>query len=268
MYELKIEVTDTLTPSLCSKLVIKIIQHILYNTRQIPVNYDFLQQYIKGGKWCLNPNSEYGLLPSNSYRNMLLEQFVNRILINYNSFEETFKNLEQEFIESNNLKEIVIMIGATIIMPKKIFRIEIPVLQDCKCNKRNSLQNNLLCVFKDLFNSEKFYNYLSENLFPMNVYLLFKTTDSVPPKSGGFLLKENFRIPNIKQLHIKMKQPDNSSCVCPSVISLTETSSENSFQNVEDSESCWYQPKFNLKGFKDQKVEGRSAFGFIMCQKF
>lgn len=270
MNELKIEVIDTLTRSSCSQLVIKIIQHILYNSQQIPVNYDFLARYIKRGKWLLDSKGgENETVVGSSYKKMLVERFISQVLSAYNGFEDTFKNLEQEFMENNNLKEIIIMIGGTMIMPKKVFRIDIPVLQDCKCNKRNSLQNNLLCVFKGLINSEHLHCYLKDNLCPMNIYLLIKTNSSELPKSGAFLPKDNFKVPNVKHIHIKLKQPENSDCKCPSVRDLNEISTEICTTESEDcesvSESCWYQPKLNLKGFKDQNVDGKSAFSFLVC---
>lgn len=133
-----VSLDERLTSDICVKLIIELLKYILYQKQQIPFTYDSLTQ--------LQANIKPTDRNSSSIKTLL------------NSLKCTSEQLTSQFhLEGCRVKEIAILIGATIISPKLHIRLEFPsdILSseehyECKHASRKPLLN-LMRLVKIIF---------------------------------------------------------------------------------------------------------------------
>lgn len=123
---------ERLTSNSCVKLVIELLKYILYQKQQIPFTYDSLNQL----------------------QMKLTDRNLSSIKSLLNSLKNTSEELNSQFhIRGCKIKEIAILIGATIVSPRLHVRVEFPsdVLSsqdhhECKHASRKPLLNLMRSV--------------------------------------------------------------------------------------------------------------------------
>lgn len=125
---------EPLTSNSCVKLVTELLKYVLYQKQQIPFAYDSLTQ--------LQMNVKPTDRNSTSIKSLL------------NSLKSTSEQLNSQFhLKGCKIKEIAVLIGATIISPKLHIRFEFPsdILNsqehfECKHTSRKPLLNLMRLV--------------------------------------------------------------------------------------------------------------------------
>lgn len=107
--ETKIDVLldEPLTNESCTKVVIELLKYILYQKQQIPFAYEALAQYQTSVK------------------------ATDRNAVAFKTLTNTLKSvsdnlLSQFFLKGCDVKEIAILVGATVVSPKLCVKIELP----------------------------------------------------------------------------------------------------------------------------------------------
>lgn len=148
---INVSLDEPLTSNNCVKLVIELLKYILYQKQQIPFTYDSLSQ----------------LQMKSTDRNL---SSIKTLL---NTLKSTSEQLNSQFhLKNCKIKEIAILIGATIISPKLHVRIIFPsdILNsqehfECKHASRKPLLNLMRLVKKSLYNILlSFIEYLFYNI--------------------------------------------------------------------------------------------------------
>ena len=106
---ISVKLDEPLTSDGCLKLIVELLKYLLYNKQQIPFSYDCLSQVQSKSK------------PTD--RNFLnIRKF-------FESLCDVTAHLNSQFYTQGcNVREVVIIIGATIISPKICIRVELPEL--------------------------------------------------------------------------------------------------------------------------------------------
>lgn len=154
---INVTLDEPLTSNNCVKLVIELLKYILYQKQQIPFTYDSLSQ----------------LQMKSTDRNL---SSIKTLL---STLKTTSEQLNLQFhLKNCKIKEIAILIGATIISPKLHVRIIFPsdILNsqehfECKHASRKPLLNLMRLVKKILYNIILIY-YI--NFYIIFYYLLLK----------------------------------------------------------------------------------------------
>lgn len=105
--EIDVLLDEPLTSESCIKVVIEFIKYVLYQKQQIPFAYDSLAQFQTSVK------------------------ATDRNAVAFKTLTNTLKSVSdnlssQFFLEGCDVREIAILIGATIFSPKLCIRIELP----------------------------------------------------------------------------------------------------------------------------------------------
>ena len=129
---ISVDLEEPLTGHSCSQLIIEIIKYIMYQKQQIPLSCDTL---IK-----LHANSKPTDRNFSTMQNLL------------SSWCNVSDNLASQFIlDGCDIKEIVIIIGATIVSPKLCIRVELPsyiLSSDTHLECEHSFRKPLLTVMR------------------------------------------------------------------------------------------------------------------------
>lgn len=274
--ELKIELIDTLTPKTCSKLAINLIKYILYQAEQIPLNYESLIRVFKQTKDYFEA-VQGGNDCSRSYKQIKALRFYKTIESLVTNCENTFSSLESEFVEAEGIQEILVVIGATKVLPQKMFRIVIPTLSVLENDKDVSATRNLQSLCKHVVTSEELHNFMRDKTNPTNIFIVLKVYPNFKPKTNWFFPNEDFRISNVgKQMAIFLQQPKQEVIPCLKVKESTEingikhlnlNSCESDKESNSESSFEWYQSKECLKGFKGFLENGASMFTLLLNAK-
>ena len=104
---LSVKLDEPLTSEGCLKLIVELLKYLLYNKQQIPCSYDSLAQVQAKAK------------PTD--RNFLnIEHFLHSLC-------DVSNNLNSQFHTHDCIvREVLIIIGATIFSPKLCIRVELP----------------------------------------------------------------------------------------------------------------------------------------------
>jgi len=105
--EIDVILDEPLTSDSCTKVVIEIIKYILYQKQQIPFTYEALSQFQKSIR--------------ETDRNAVSFKNLSNILKNVSDHISS-----QFFLEGCDIKEIAILLGATVLSPKICIGIEFP----------------------------------------------------------------------------------------------------------------------------------------------
>ncbi|XP_014249833.1 uncharacterized protein LOC106666863 [Cimex lectularius] len=254
---LKVDLNEFLTPKSCSLVVKQLIKYIAYNTQQIPYTYDGIAKQIN----CMKTSSDYLETAQQSMKIMKANRLYNEIKNQFNNFESTFKSIEEELLknhENHGLKEIILVLGTTLLCPKLIFRIQIPPLSQqakhCDISTRKSLCSLYRHLLKDY---DKMF---SKSIGPTNTFIFLRMEGK--PSSDWFVPKHNFNISGrITSIVFSFNTPTPFECyTCETSVVKEEVVNE--AQVVENSPT-WYQAKETIKGFKDFNIEGVSVFSMI-----
>ncbi|KOC64730.1 hypothetical protein WH47_00233 [Habropoda laboriosa] len=245
--DINIALDEPLTNNSCVKLVIEFLKYILYQKQQIPFACDSLAQ----------------LQMKPTDRNL---SSIKTVL---NSLKNTTEQLNSQFeLEGCKIKEIAILIGATIITPKLHIRVEFPsnILSsqehfECKHTSRKPL----LSLMRSMLECSEFQDALNSPLNPTNTFVLIQKSDS-NSMSEFFLPKPQY-IPskhttNYFVLKLKYKDEIKIDCNCADIVKIYNEESEtytngedigflnNSSVNIPHAPYQWYQSKEVIKGFK------------------
>ncbi|XP_058803149.1 uncharacterized protein LOC131671047 [Phymastichus coffea] len=237
-----VDLEEPLTGQACTEMVIEIIKYIMYQKQQIPLSCDSLMK--------LHANSK----PTD--RNFSLMQNLVSSMYNVSS------HLSSQFnIEDCTVKEILIVIGATIVSPKISIRLELPdSILNSKMHLRHqhSVRKALLSVMKSFCECSEFQDELAIPLEPTNTFILVNKKD--PYKISEFFVpKPQFDLSTQKtaSFHIKFNYIKNNqlNCNCDRLVHIYHDSDENNI--VEKLKKCdsnvsyqWYQSREIFKGFK------------------
>ncbi|CAD1480236.1 unnamed protein product [Heterotrigona itama] len=239
---------EHLTSNSCVKLVIELLKYILYQKQQIPFTCDSLSQ-LK-----MKPTDRN----LSSIRTLL------------SSLKSTSEQLNSEFHQKDcKIKEIAILIGATIISPKLHIRIEFPsdILSsqehfECKHASRKPL----LSLMKSILQCPEFQAALSLPLSPTNTFVLIEKSDN-NLVSEFFLPKPQYIPSNQSSNYFVIKLQHNDqvrlNCNCINVVKVYNEVSESDTNRSKDIEFLsksnvsivhvpyqWYQSREVIRGFK------------------
>ncbi|XP_068981461.1 MAD2L1-binding protein [Bombus flavifrons] len=239
---------EHLTSHSCVKLVIELLKYILYQKQQIPFTYDSLSK----------------LQMKSTDRN---SSDIKTLL---NSLRSTSEQLNSQFhLKGCKIKEIAILIGATIISPRLHIRIEFPsdILSsqehlECKHASRKPL----LSLMRSMLECPAFQDALTLPLHPTNTFVLIQKSDS--NSVSEFFLPKPLYVPskqNSNYFVIKLQHKDQVKidCNCINVVKVYNEVSESNTNIDKDTEFLnnsnvsithgpyqWYQSKEVIKGFK------------------
>lgn len=114
---ISVNLEEPLTGYACSQLIIEIIKYIMYQKQQIPLSYDSLIKFHTSSK------------PTD--KNFSSTQSL------VTSLESVSDHLASQFtIDGCEIKEVLVIIGATIISPKLCVRFELP--SNLLCSKTHT----------------------------------------------------------------------------------------------------------------------------------
>ncbi|CAL7949598.1 unnamed protein product [Xylocopa violacea] len=236
---------EPLTSNNCVKLVTELLKYILYQKQQIPFSYDSLCQLH------MKPTDRN----SSSVRTLL------------NSLKTTSEHLISQFhLKGSKIKEIAILIGATIVSPKLYIKMEFPpnILNsqehyECKHASRKIL----LSLMRSMLECSEFQDALTLPLNPTNTFVLIQKSDT-NSMSEFFLPKPQY-VPPVKTSNcfvIKLQHNDQIKCNCADVVKVYNEVSESNYNKSTDVEFInnlnvnahvpyqWYQSREVIKGFK------------------
>uniref|UniRef100_A0A1B6DUJ5 MAD2L1-binding protein n=1 Tax=Clastoptera arizonana TaxID=38151 RepID=A0A1B6DUJ5_9HEMI len=218
--EIKIVLEDIVTPKACSVIIAEIIKYIVYSKQQIPYPYERLKYYIKKRKDLQKPKnvSDSDNSQSNIQRKILaVDKHFKKIEEAFEILENTFQNIEVELINAGNnaIHEIAILFGPTIMSPKDIYRIKIPVLSLGHCENRHGIQKQKHNLFRDILVSDQLQTSLGKHLGLTNMFVLLKFRNGITSKSGWFFPKDNYKIsPRFSNVNLSFETNKLASCTC------------------------------------------------------
>ncbi|XP_031831303.1 MAD2L1-binding protein [Nomia melanderi] len=248
--DINVKLDEPLTSNACVKLVIELLKYILYQKQQIPFAYESLTQ--------LQMNMK------STDRNLIS---IKKLL---QSLKNTSEQLSSQFHLTNcKVKEIAILIGATIISPKLHIKLELPsdILNsqehyECKHASRKPLLN----LMRSMSECSEFQDAISSPLTLTNTFVLLEKSDS--NLISEFFLPKPYYIPPIKNSKcfiIKLQHSNQikMDCNCIDLVKIYNELSEsdskktedinflkNSNENITNVPFQWYQSREVIKGFK------------------
>ncbi|XP_012273387.1 MAD2L1-binding protein [Orussus abietinus] len=251
--EIAVKLEEPLTSGSCSKLAIELIKYLLYQKQQVPFSYECLTQLQAKAK------------PT--------DKNFSSIKAVLNTLENVSEHLTLQLQrEDCNIKEIVVVIGATIVSPKFCVRVEIsPKIlsnrnhMDCQHSSRKPLVN----LMKSMIACSEFQEAVASPLGPTNTFILLHKSDS-NVISEFFLPKPQYappvRVPMSFRIKFQLSESFKTSCNCMALVKIYHESSREhvierlTLQSKESLESDayhstmapyqWYQSREIIKGFK------------------
>ncbi|KAK0082264.1 hypothetical protein PV325_010764 [Microctonus aethiopoides] len=243
-----IKFDEPLTSDSCSKIITELIKYILYQKQQIPFSCDTLLQL----KSRIKPNDR-----------------------NFNSTNNLFTTLDnitdqltsQLHLTDCDIKEVIVIIGATTISPKFCVKFELPTLilsSKIHLEYQHSYRKPLLHLMRSLIECPEFQEAMTAPLCPTNTFVLVQKSDS-NPKSEFFLPKPQYTPPIQTTTCISIKFYHNEdipmACTCSSIVKVynDNESNQNNDCNLSDkiddftktkAPYLWYQSRAIVKGFK------------------
>ncbi|KZC06209.1 PREDICTED: MAD2L1-binding protein [Dufourea novaeangliae] len=248
--DINVTLDEPLTSYACVKLVIELLKYILYQKQQIPFTYDSLTRL------------QMSVKPTD--RN---SSSIRRILSSLKSVSEELSS--QFHLKNCKVKEIAILIGATIISPKLHVRLQFPsnILSseehyECKHTSRKPL----LSLMRSMIGCSEFQDAISLPLNPTNTFVLVQKSDR-NSVSEFFLPKPQY-VPPIRSSNcfvIKFHHNNQVKidCNCTDIVKVYNEVCEsdsnkdgdinvlnNSNEIIKNIPYQWYQSREVIKGFK------------------
>ncbi|XP_076666337.1 MAD2L1-binding protein [Andrena cerasifolii] len=247
---INVPLDEPLTSNTCVKLGTELLKYILYQKQQIPFTYESLTQ--------LQANVKPTDRNASTIKSLL------------SSVKSTSEHLNSQFhLADCKVKEIAILIGATIITPKLHIRLEFPsdILSsrehfECEHISRKPM----LSLMRSMLECSEFQDAIIAPLNPTNTFVLIQKSDS-NTVSEFFLPKPQY-MPAVKASNtfvIKLRHNDKiqMSCNCIKLVKVYNEVSrassdkdtdvqfvDKSNGNVMNAPYQWYQSREVLKGFK------------------
>lgn len=245
---INVSLDEPLTSNNCAKLVVELLKYILYQKNQIPFTYDSLSR-LK-----MKPND----------RNLTS---VKTLL---DSMQSTSDQLNSQFHQRDcKVKEISILIGATIISPKLHIKVEFPpdiLDSQVHFDYKHVSRKPMLNLMRSMLECSEFQDALASPLNPTNTFVLIQKSDS-NSVSEFFLPKPQYAPPvhvsNYFVIKLQHNDTINDICNCMSLVRVYNDVSEpsdrkrKSVEFVKNSDAGarpvsyqWYQSKEVIKGFQ------------------
>uniref|UniRef100_A0A0A9YJH6 MAD2L1-binding protein n=1 Tax=Lygus hesperus TaxID=30085 RepID=A0A0A9YJH6_LYGHE len=280
----ELELGESLSRRACAVVIKHIIKFIAYNNQQIPYTYDGFQQLVvKKRRLSALGDGEPRSSNPLSFKQIRANTFYDKIETIYNSFETTFRCIEDELVTGNVVNEILVILGATIASPKHLYRIQIPELSGRdECDKR--IRSHLFKIYRSIVSSGS--NQFSGKCSGLtNIFILINGDCKPSVESGWFIPKFDFRVSvSASQTLIKFVEPSRTISemeTCESVQTKSEhhccdSDNSNRCDNVspsinhhaskvqkESTIAKWYLAKQALSGFQDMKIDGVSVYNVL-----
>ncbi|XP_018373104.1 PREDICTED: MAD2L1-binding protein isoform X1 [Trachymyrmex cornetzi] len=243
--EIDVMLDEPWTSDSCTKVVMELIKYILYQKQQIPLTYEALERF---------------------------QNTTDRNAVSFKALSSTLKNVEdhlssQFFLKGCDIKEVALILGATILSPKFYIGIDLPsYVLNSKQHKeyQHSSRKPLLKLMRSMFECDEFQKAMNAPLNMTNMFIMLKKSDS-NSVSDFFLPKPQY-VPSVQTagcFKIKLCQSDQVEirCNCRTLIKVYHDSCMTYLENEDDvqytqynnstqSSYQWYQSKQVIKGFK------------------
>ncbi|KAL0118690.1 hypothetical protein PUN28_009390 [Cardiocondyla obscurior] len=239
---------EPLTSDSCTKIVMELIKYVLYQKQQIPFAYEALVQFQTNVKT------------------------TDRNAVSFKALSSTLKSVSEHlssqfFLKGCDIKEVAIILGATILSPKLYIEIELPpYVLNSKQHKeyQHSSRKPLLKLMRSMLECDEFQQAMNDPLNMTNMFVMLRKSDS-NLVSDFFLPKPQYVPPvqAVNSFRIKLCQNDkvDVQCNCRTLVKVyhdsCKTYSENEddvqytqYNNSTQSSYRWYQSKQIIKGFK------------------
>ncbi|XP_073994502.1 uncharacterized protein [Rhodnius prolixus] len=263
MLNLVIKLEDILTSNSCSVIVIAIIKYIAYNAKQIPFSYEAFTRTVSLHSQRLNKHKEVAdsQMCSKSIKEKKALSYLQKILGVFENFEFTFKNLQYE-LWSLNVKEVMLIVGPNLCVPKQVLRIILPTLSEVHSVLEHHERKNLLSVFRKLQDSKELNDRLFGTTGPSKMFVLLGMRPCISgPQTSWFQQVDHVTITDrTPQIIINLVNPDSY---------LVDENIIHTHEEVTKIKSyTWYRSINIIEGFKDFKIDGISAVNvFTSCSK-
>ncbi|KAI4484378.1 hypothetical protein M0802_013105 [Mischocyttarus mexicanus] len=247
--DINVLLDEPLTSDSCTKLITELLKYVLYQKQQIPFTYDsLLHLQVKNKKMDRNLS------------------FINTLS---NTITNVTDNLSSELLlKSIKVKEVIIIIGPTILSPKLQITLELPPvildsLDHLQCE--HSSQKPLLNLMKSMLQCTEFQDAMTLPLGPTNTFVMLQKSDS--NSISHFFLPKPHYIPSIQTPQsFRIKLLDNNklnvNCNCTNLVhvyrELGKSYEDDSIGQCEEQSNeqtvqapfRWYQSREIIKGFK------------------
>ncbi|KAK2576445.1 hypothetical protein KPH14_005777 [Odynerus spinipes] len=248
--DINVILDEPLTSDSCTKLIIELIKYVLYQKQQIPFAYDSLVQ-----------------LQAKVKKTDRNSSFIKTLL---NSLKNVSDHLSSELLLKGCIvKEVVIIVGATILSPKLQITLELPTqILDSLCHAecQHSSQKPLLNLMRSMMECSEFQDVMTLPLGPTNTFLLLQKSDN-NSISSFFLPKPQYISPmqTTPSFRIKLLQKNqfNIDCNCANLVQIyremaspcnkddsTVQFQEHSHEQTVQAPFRWYQSREVIRGFK------------------
>jgi len=252
--EIDVMLDEPLTSDSCTKVVMELIKYILYQKQQIPFTYEALAQFQTNVK------------------------ATDRNAVSFKALSSTLKNVSdhlssQFFLKGCDIKEVAIILGATILSPKLYIGIELPsyvlnskqhteyqhasrkpLLKLMRLMKEKNLMeyahesvlkncNTCYYICRSMLECDKFQKAMNVPLNMTNMFVMLRKSDS-NLVSDFFLPKPQY-VPPIQTTNcfrIKLCQSDqiNMQCNCRTLIKVYRDSCKAYLENEDDVQYTQY----------------------------
>ncbi|XP_017883013.1 MAD2L1-binding protein [Ceratina calcarata] len=245
---INVSLDEPLTSNNCVKLVIELLKYILYQKHQIPFTYDSL--------------SRLKMEPS--------DRNVASVKTLLSSLQNTSDQLNSQFHQKDcKVKEIAILIGATIISPKLHIKVEFPpdILDSQEhFDWKHVSRKPMLNLMRSMLECSEFQDALTSPLKPTNTFVLIQKSDN-NSVSEYFLPKPQYippiQISNYFVIKLQYNNAINEICNCMNLVRVYNDVPEPGDCKRKDVEFLqksdtgtrsvsyqWYQSREVIKGFQ------------------
>ncbi|XP_071558919.1 MAD2L1-binding protein isoform X2 [Temnothorax nylanderi] len=246
--EIDVMLDEPLTSDSCTKVVMELIKYILYQKQQIPFTYEALAQFQTSVKT------------------------TDRNAVSFRALSSTLKSVSEHlssqfFLKGCDIKEVAVILGATILSPKLYIGIDLPsYVLNSKQHKeyQHSSRKPLLKLMRSMLECDEFQEAMNVPLNMTNMFVMLRKNDS-NSVSDFFLPKPQYVPPmqTASCFRIKLCQSDqvDMQCNCRTLVKVYHDSCKTYLENEDDvqytqynsatqSSYRWYQSKQIIKGFK------------------
>ncbi|XP_046835980.1 MAD2L1-binding protein-like [Vespa velutina] len=247
--DINVILDEHLTSDSCTKLIIEFIKYVLYQKQQIPFTYDSLVH-----------------LQARTKKSDRNSSFIKTLL---NSLTNVSDHLSSELLLKDcEVKEILIIVGPTIISPKLQITLELPthILDSlCHIECKHSSQKPLLNLMRSMMECTEFQDAMTLPLGPTNTFLLLQKSHN--NSISNFFLPKPHYIPSIQtsqtfRIKLLYNNQLDIDCNCRNLVKVyreltnpckndsTMQCEKQSNEQIVQAPFLWYQSREVIKGFK------------------
>lgn len=280
-----VDISDVMSPQTCGLILIEIIKYLVHQKQQIPFTYDRLKDMV-------SKKREIGEESENSRPESLASKKYFRVAsTSVDIMESIFTKILNEIESCLPPEEVCLILGATPVSSREVYRIVLPELLPKSQYTINSSRNGQklgMSVLRDIATSDVLATMTSLPLPPTNMYLLIKRaqTESICNLSSLTKIDDaNIFVPfngcrftkttRLALIQLKLKTASSisfnifeeehsglSKLHIDSDDGGSECDKREYLQNMSKLESCeefqWFQSAVIFKGFKDSFANGSS----------